>query len=82
MKLVLSTKIDGDLLEIVDEICSKRGVTYSKFLNDAIKHYITSSSINGIPSLEQPDEQTKVYASTIEEQTNNQPQIQSGCGES
>jgi metal-responsive CopG/Arc/MetJ family transcriptional regulator len=82
MKQALSTKIDDDLLEIVNEICSSKGITRSEFLVSAIKHYISTSFIKGIPSLEQPDKQSEVYRHKTEEQTESQSQIHFEWGES
>ncbi len=68
MKPAISTKIDRDLLEVVDEICDRKKITRSDFLLKAIKHYLASSSLNGISSLDQPDEEMKAYISEKEKQ--------------
>lgn len=82
MKQVLSTKIDDDLNEIVNEICSRGKITRSKFFLNAIKHYISASSACGIPSLDQPDVETKVYTPPTEEEFEKLLQIRSREGKS
>jgi len=62
MKQTISAKVNDDLFKIMNEIYNYRKISHNNLIVSSIKHYIISSSVEGIPNLEQPDTKTKIYA--------------------